>query len=214
MKSKVCRYCNKSKELSEFYDCNNSSDGLMRMCKECDKNKAKEYRRTLNGLITNIYGNQVTRSKVKSFPPPEYTKQELTEWLFNETNIRELFAKWVDSGFKKMTVPSIDRLDDYLPYSFDNIRLTTWKINKQKGFDDRKNGINNKASKAVIGIERTTRKIAEFYSAKQAQRELGINNSHIIQCCKGVYKSAGNYVWKYKSNFGEFAPQQKGELSC
>ena len=43
-----------------------------------------------------------------------------------------------------MLAPSIDRKDDYKPYTFDNIQLTTWQQNKAKGHEDCKNGINNK----------------------------------------------------------------------
>ena len=36
-----------------------------------------------------------------------------------------------------------------------------------------------------------------FNGATQAARELGLNNSHICKCCKGKYKTAGGYHWKY-----------------
>ena len=39
--------------------------------------------------------------------------------------------------------------------------------------------------------------IRVWYSSWDIQRELGYNNSHIIQCCKGKRKSANGYIWKY-----------------
>lgn len=38
----------------------------------------------------------------------------------------------------------------------------------------------------------------EYLGAMCIQRELGISNSSVIQCCKGKYKTAGGYIWKYK----------------
>lgn len=36
-----------------------------------------------------------------------------------------------------------------------------------------------------------------FDSAKQAAIELGLNNSHISECCRGGRKTCGNYHWRY-----------------
>lgn len=41
--------------------------------------------------------------------------------------------------------------------------------------------------------------IKEFYSATIAGKEIGIDASCIIKCCKGKRKSAGGFVWKYKT---------------
>ena len=46
---------------------------------------------------------------------------------------------------------------------------------------------------AVINIE--TNKI--YGAAILATRELGIDNSQIVKCCKGKIKTAGGYNWKY-----------------
>ncbi|MDR2009969.1 MAG: HNH endonuclease [Bacteroidales bacterium] len=39
--------------------------------------------------------------------------------------------------------------------------------------------------------------IAEFSDSYLAERETGINQGNIIQCCKGKRKIAGGYFWKY-----------------
>ena len=38
-----------------------------------------------------------------------------------------------------------------------------------------------------------------WLSAKDASRELGINQGNLCSCCRGIKKSAGGYVWKYVS---------------
>ena len=40
--------------------------------------------------------------------------------------------------------------------------------------------------------------IAEYQSIRGASRQTDISNSSICQCCKGKYKSAGGYIWRYK----------------
>ena len=36
-----------------------------------------------------------------------------------------------------------------------------------------------------------------YLTAKAASKDLNINHSNIIQVCKGIRKSAGNYTWQY-----------------
>ena len=36
-----------------------------------------------------------------------------------------------------------------------------------------------------------------FPSINEAARQLGIDNSNIIKCCKGKYKTCGGYTWRY-----------------
>ena len=37
-----------------------------------------------------------------------------------------------------------------------------------------------------------------FDSARAAARELGLDNSHIIKCCKGKLKTTGDFHWRYQ----------------
>ena len=56
-------------------------------------------------------------------------------------------------------------------------------------------------------IERMAKKLSKpvycveldrvFDGSRQAARELGLHNSSIISCCKGRYKTAGGYHWRY-----------------
>lgn len=60
-----------------------------------------------------------------------------------------------------------------------------------------KNTNNPKISKPVIGINKVSGLIVEFPSAREAERQTGINHGNIAQCCKGKYKSAGGFLWFY-----------------
>lgn len=54
-------------------------------------------------------------------------------------------------------------------------------------------------SKPVLQIDKNTNEvIAEFPSAAEAGRHLGLIKSHISECCRGKMKSAYGYKWIYK----------------
>ena len=57
---------------------------------------------------------------------------------------------------------------------------------------------NERISKPVLQIDKTTNEvIAEFPSTMEVQRQLGINNSSISQCCNGKRNTAGGFKWRY-----------------
>lgn len=45
--------------------------------------------------------------------------------------------------------------------------------------------------------------ITEYVSAREAERCTGVANQNISSCCRGKVKTAGGYVWKYKTNIKE-----------
>lgn len=129
---------------------------------------------------------------------PNYTKLELLDWVKSNPNFNELFNKWALAGYTKDEKPSIDRLDDYKPYTLDNIQLMTWRENNTKGHADRMNGNNRKQLRGVIKYSLNDVKLEEYYSIRYAARVTGADQSCITRCCKGKQKTAGGYKWKYK----------------
>lgn len=56
-----------------------------------------------------------------------------------------------------------------------------------------------KLSKPVLQLDLETNQIiAEYPSARGAERQLKISNSSISKCCMGKYKTAYGYKWRYK----------------
>lgn len=64
----------------------------------------------------------------------------------------------------------------------------------KKALSNKMKGINGKK---ILQYTKSGEFVREWQSAMEAQRQLSISQSHICQCCKGVYKSAGGYVWRY-----------------
>lgn len=197
---KQCSKCKGIKELSEFHKCLPNKDGLTGSCKKCHRDKALKRNRSLSGFIELKYRNQNTSCKSRGHNPPEYTLDEFKEWILSQDKFHVLFEEWVKSDYDRNLSPSVDRLDDYKGYSFDNIQLMTWDENRLKGHRDAMNGINNKRSIIVMQFDLNEVFINEYYSACQASRDTGVHQGTIGMCCRGEQRMAGGFKWKYKDN--------------
>ena len=67
---------------------------------------------------------------------------------------------------------------------------------KQK-MSEAKKGENHPQAKRVAQYDKQGNLIKIWDYIKQASEELSINHSSIIRCCKGKYKSAGGFIWRY-----------------
>ena len=195
----ICTKCLKLKPIEDFNIRKASANGYSARCKICNREDNAKHYRTKKGLVSQIRGTQVSNSKRRGHPIPTYTSKELYEELMSSTLFHELFDAWEQSDFDHNLVPSIDRLDDYKPYSFDNIRLTTWGENNSKANKDRLNGVNNKVSKRVQQTSLDGLTVKEYHSSSHASRETGIRHTCIVKVCLGLdgRKVAGGYTWKY-----------------
>lgn len=193
---KKCNTCKIIKELIEFGKDAQNKNGIKSCCKYCNNIATKNYKKTEDGVISQIYSDQKGNSKKREHELPTYTKEQLKTWLY-KNNFKELFNTWVTSGHKTKLRPSVDRLNDYKSYTMDNIQLVTWKENEEKGNNDRKSGINNKKSKIVFKYSKENVFIKEYYSMSEAGRRTGVSVVSICNCCKGKHKTAGGFMWKY-----------------
>lgn len=91
-----------------------------------------KYYHTKRGTIIKIYNSQIASSKRRKHPLPAYSRDDFITWVLDQNIFHKLHAQWVESNYERMLAPSIDRLDDSKSYTFDNIRITTWKENNQK----------------------------------------------------------------------------------
>ncbi len=196
--SKICTKCEEVKLLKDFGKSKDCLYGVRFECKECSSKRNIEYRHTKKGLVSNIICHQREASKRRGHTPPDYSLAELRGWMDKQMVFHELFAAWVESSHDEMLIPSCDRLDDYTGYSLVNLRIVTWQQNKAKGEADKRNGVNNKDSRAVIQMTGEGEFIKEFHSMRHAEMETWVDHSNISKCCKGNAKTSGGFRWQYK----------------
>lgn len=164
-------------------------------CRKCNKLNCKERRNTKAGLFSLAYSGQLTSSKVRGHIPPNYTKSELSAWMESQPNFNQLFLAWVDSNYNRWLKPSPDRLNEELPYTFSNLRLTTWGDNAE-AFKQKKvqHGVGD--CRAVHQFLNGTL-IQTFHSLHEAERQTGAASGNILRCCRGEYKTSKGFVWRY-----------------
>ena len=196
--TKKCTKCNTAKPLSEFNKKADGKNGVSHQCRCCSKKSNIEYYRSKNGIISKLYMHQKENSKRRKMRLPTYSKQELKEWLFSQELFHTLYDNWKRLDYQWIYVPSVDRKNDYLGYTLDNIQLMTWGENKAKSCSDIRNGINNKQSKAVLQFSKIGEFIAEYHSIRHAERMTGVANTNIGRVCKNKARSASGFRWKYK----------------
>lgn len=78
----------------------------------------------------------------------------------------------------------------------ENLNLVTHKENCNWG--TRSERSTKKRSKPVLQFTLDNILVKEFPSTIQIERELGFSCGNIVNCCKGRYKQAYGYIWRYK----------------
>ncbi len=190
---KRCSGCLRKKGRSKFSANSRRKDGLNPLCVKC----SKEPRKTKVNKIKQIFYTQNRTSKKRGYCAPAYTKEELIVWCMGQSIYHKLHKAWRKDGYKTELAPSCDRIDDYKPYTLDNIQLMTWEENNNKYRKDKRAGRNNKHNKRVHRYNKSMTKKKTYHSISEASRDTKIATSNICKCCKGEYQTAGGYVWRY-----------------
>ena len=137
------------------------------------------YVQTRAGVVTCTLKGQKSRSKRKGYQPPNYSKKELESWM-NEQDYETIYNDYKDSNFDPWLRPSVDRIDSNQGYFFDNMRLGTWRENRDQQTVDIMTGTGSsgKACKRVRCIGDIQ---GVFVSINSAIRIVGYNMKHQLK---------------------------------
>lgn len=187
---KICKKCGEEKTLSYF------SKGKT-ICKECNNKESALYRKSIEGVITQAYSHQKECSKTRGHIPPTYTRAGLKDWLLAQPHFIPLYNAWVESDYTKNLKPSVDRINDSIGYTFENIQLLTFGENSRKQYDKILSGEKVNFHRKVNQYTLEGKYIQTFSSAQEARRVLDKKGIAITGCCLGTHPTAGGFYWRY-----------------
>lgn len=188
----VCTKCNLDLDKSKF---NKSAC----MCKSCEKEYRLARKRTKLGLISSIYSEQKQSSKARGHNLPEYSKDDLVVFILRSGKFETYYNNWVNSGYKKELRPSIDRIDNKIPYKLSNIQLVLWKDNNSRSHIDASNGEFSELS-PVDKFDLKGNLLESYKSISEAARVNNISTNTIFYGCNHKEYAAKEYMWKYSKD--------------
>lgn len=116
-------------------------------------------------------------------------KQDFINKFIKDKNFNELHSKWIDLNCEYKFTPSIDRINKKSGYTLDNLQFITHSENCGK----------DKEKLPILMYDLNNVFIKEWSSKWEAHKALNIPNGNLVKCCYGERKSAGGYIWKFKT---------------
>ena len=200
MKLKSCRACKKELELEQFSAAKSNKDGHNNTCKPCVVARNRNYWRTPYGRISYIVNVQRNSSRARGHSLPDYDVNTLYVWAL-DNGLTNIHRQWAEAGYCKDLAPSIDRIGVLRGYSFDNIRLVTWRDNNDAQYTDRKNcKVVTRQNRSVRQLSLAGELIAVHRSIASAARLTGSVRTNINCMCTGTnpnIKSVNGFLWEY-----------------
>ncbi len=157
----------------------------------------RKWYKTKRGVAMTISYTQKKSSEKRGHRPPEYTTDELIEWLYSQVLFHVLYSEWVNSGYKKSLKPSVDRKHDDIHYCMSNIQLMTWGENANKEYGSRTAGRDNKKNKAVIQFTKNGEFMALYYSVRSAAKTTNLHDGNISRCANRKRHTTGGFKWSW-----------------
>lgn len=174
----------------DFNRANNNISNLRYLpANENDSRKSEEGRKRMSDHAKKLNAD------------PEFCKKrdELLNKLnadpeFRKKSAEAIKKKWQDQEYRnKMSEATKKRWDS--PEFIEKMKKLhdsqTYKVARAEG-------IRKALNKPVLQYDKQGNFIREWLSITDASETLGINKSHISECCRGGRKSAGGFQWKDK----------------
>lgn len=207
---KTCTKCQSEKPLDQYQKDTTAKDGMRSSCKSCSYEMTINWNRSPKGIAIRTWHKQKVRSKHRGHAEPSYTKEWLIDFIVNHPDFNRLYDDYVNSDYDRLFVPSVDRLDDNVGYTTDNIRLVSFSDNMEHAYESgRKREHINRGwatgacsdHTAVVALSLNGEYLAQYVSVSEACRQTGSKDSKISMVCKGKRHSHNCRQWVYLSEY-------------
>ena len=165
------------------------------------KSKQKMRKSKLGNKLSKEHKLKISKSvKQKFIEDPGYNrsgnnlKKEIGKELLYNLYIKE-----------NLSIPKISKI---LGFGEKKIWDSLKENNISKPKEVWKKQLSTQPKKVVLQYDLSGKFIKDWLGLDIIQSELGINKSNIANCCRGISKSAGNYIWRYKDEFIEINPNK------
>lgn len=156
--------------------------------------KAEEQK--LSEFMTRTFSSMRHKSKRRGHEMPKFSKNEFVEWLYTQ-DIEIKWKKYIDSGYNNHLRPSVDRIDDYVGYEFENMQVITWRENHIKGINSIKHherSKNQHLTKPCFLYTKSGEFVAAFENYKKASIHIGCHHASISRAVTGKRKTLKGYI--------------------
>ncbi len=150
-----------------------------------------EHRRSLRGKLLNIYGQMKNSSKIRKHKLPSFSFEELEVFAY-KNNYEELHLAWKQANYNTLLAPSFDRLRDEESYNLNNLRLGTWKQNKDNYYSNP----HGKNLSKVAQLDMFGKTLFVYKSIVEAANKLQLKASNIQKALSRA-GTTGGYKWQY-----------------
>ena len=149
------------------------------------------YRHTPKGMLTNLFQKLSRRNEKKGYGQIGFNLDTFQRWAMNNNDFLRLFNLWVADDYSKKSKPSVDRIDPYKGYEFNNMQWLSWNENYLKGIAE----VSEKKHKPILMLKNGV-EIGKFKSVKDAQYFLGLkSNADITLVLQGKRNTVKGYAF-------------------
>lgn len=158
------------------------------------ENATEVYRHTPKGMLTNLFQSLSRRNEKKGYGKVDFNLDAFQRWAMNNHDFLRLFNLWVADNYSKKSKPSVDRINPYKGYEFNNMQWLSWNENYLKGIAE----VSEKKHKPILMLKNGV-EIGKFKSVKDAQYFLGLkSNGDITLVLQGKRNTVKGYAFRFE----------------
>jgi len=171
---------------------NISPGGYNNNYKRSDETKAKMRKSKLGTKLSKEHKKNISKSiELKAKENPLYNRGLGNSRIYLDKY--ELYQKYIIENL------SLNKCSVFFGVSKKTVFTNITEYGYKKDKKDWEHQLATQPKKIVLQYDKSGKLIKEWVGLSIIQEEIGINKSNIANCCRGVAKSAGGFIWKYKN---------------